>query len=177
MSPARSPGMGGSPEVSFGQEGGCFSGDENKGPASPARLPLSNRSANEGLFLYPNGDCPSPSSTVAATVHDFAVKRERPVPLPSGGEGQSKRFGASPEHFRSSNDDPSRSSSIEYGSQRWSSREREELSREKQRSKKKKRSILKKLLATKSNADDRRSTLPDFAEAAVPKRSSSPGFD
>ncbi|KAL9178747.1 hypothetical protein ACHAXT_003878 [Thalassiosira profunda] len=178
MSPARSRGMQGSPEVSFGQEGGCFGGDEN-GPTSPARLPLSNRSANEGLFLYPNSDCPSPSSTVAATVHDFAVRRERPVPLPSGGEGQSKRFGASPEHFRTSNDDPSRSGSIEYGSQRWSSREREELSRKKQRSKKEKRSIKKKLLATKQKTDKKRpsTSLDHLDYTENPVRSSSPGFD
>ena len=70
-------------------------GKENT--SSNARTPLSARA-----ILH------SPSSTVAATVAEFAVPRqkngitwktERPVPVPSGSAGQNKRLGGSPEYF------------------------------------------------------------------------------
>jgi hypothetical protein len=58
---------------------------------------------------------PSPSSTVAATVHEFAdpwrnKACDHPIPIPSGGVGQSKRFGISSTRT---------SSSISYPDQRF----------------------------------------------------------
>jgi hypothetical protein len=58
---------------------------------------------------------PSPSSTVAATVHEFAdpwrnKAYDHPIPIPSGGAGQSKRFGISSTRT---------SSSISYPDQRF----------------------------------------------------------
>ena len=67
-----------------------------------------NASSNSRTPLSAKATSYSPSSTVAATVAEFAVPRksnglawrlERPVPIPTGNAGQNKRLGGSPSHF------------------------------------------------------------------------------
>eukprot|EP00985_Skeletonema_marinoi_P032005 scaffold37998_cov157-Skeletonema_marinoi.AAC.2 len=73
-----------------------------------SRAGKENASSNSRTPLSAKASKYSPSSTVAATVAEFAVPRkqnglawraERPVPVPSGGAGQNKRLGGSPAHF------------------------------------------------------------------------------
>jgi len=67
-----------------------------------------NASSNSRTPLTANPTLYSPSSTVAATVAEFAAPRtthlqgwraERPIPVPTGSAGQNKRLGGSPDHF------------------------------------------------------------------------------
>ena len=115
--------------ISFEQGDNGFS--DNISQASHDRSPLSPKP----LFAYPNDNSvPSPASTVAATVHDFCAprikretlddRRDYPYPVPSGSDGQSKRLGLSALHVSADR----------------------QIHR---RTKKKRRSIEKKLLATK----------------------------
>ena len=150
--------------------------------SSPDRTPLSSRLStnNMALFMHPNS---SPSSTVAATVHDERTTRrkpqtkardeikEKPLPVRSGGVGQSKRFGVSPAPsifpsleplFSQSNNEQDQhtlADNIDYGAtdcfendpqqNQWNEEEEEEdRPRKRSRSKKEKRKIRKKLMAT-----------------------------
>ncbi|KAL3801865.1 hypothetical protein ACHAW5_003778 [Stephanodiscus triporus] len=157
-------------EFSFGPDNNDFSGGFD--PTSPTRMHLSTRpSGKQRTMLKHKDGFPSPSSTVAATVHEFTAPRQkmhiihegsdRPYPIPSGGAGQSKRFGVSSSHMSSSNDrhDELTSASVyqeaaegfERVSYRSSSNHSEgydDLTGKESRSKKKMRKIEKKLLAT-----------------------------
>ena len=105
----------GSNEILFGSN----DDDSSAGYDSPSLISsLWLEPLTEELSVDDTADrFPSPSSTVAATDHEFADPRrnkavmyDHPIPIPSGGVGQSKRFGISSTRT---------SSSISYPDQRF----------------------------------------------------------
>ncbi|KAK1745503.1 hypothetical protein QTG54_003427 [Skeletonema marinoi] len=147
-----------------------------------SRAGKENASSNSRTPLSAKASKYSPSSTVAATVAEFAVPRkqnglawraERPVPVPSGGAGQNKRLGGSPAHFEprgaSTKGDKSNDEAIEFmngadvssqnddsehnGSSRSGKRSRSSKGSKKNTSRKRKTKVEKKLLATIKTSD------------------------
>jgi hypothetical protein len=142
-----------------------------------------NASINSRTPLSAKATLYSPSSTVAATVAEFAVPRtkhglawraERPVPVPTGSAGQNKRLGGSPEHFQlrgaSNEEDESNDEPIDFmngadnssqndshqnaGSSRSGKRSRSSKDSKKSASRKHKtKNVEKKLLATIKTSD------------------------
>jgi len=147
-----------------------------------SRAGKENASSNSRTPLSAKASKYSPSSTVAATVAEFAVPRkqnglawraERPVPVPSGGAGQNKRLGGSPAHFEprgaSTKGDKSNDEAIDFmngadlssqnddsepnGSSRSGKRSRSSRGSNKNTSRKRKTKVEKKLLATIKTSD------------------------
>eukprot|EP00984_Skeletonema_dohrnii_P038311 scaffold41406_cov239-Skeletonema_dohrnii-CCMP3373.AAC.2 len=147
-----------------------------------SRAGKENASSNSRTPLSAKASKYSPSSTVAATVAEFAVPRasnglawraERPVPIPSGVAGQNKRLGGSPAHFEprgaSTKGDESNDEAIDFmngadlssqnddsepnGSSRSGKRSRSSKGSKKNTSRKRKTKVEKKLLATIKTSD------------------------
>mmetsp|Transcript_1744 Transcript_1744/g.2664 ORF Transcript_1744/g.2664 Transcript_1744/m.2664 type:complete len:323 (+) Transcript_1744:865-1833(+) len=147
-----------------------------------SRAGKENAPSNSRTPLSAKASKYSPSSTVAATVAEFAVPRtknglawraERPVPVPSGGAGQNKRLGGSPAHFEprgaSTKGDESNDEAIDFmngadlssqnddsepnGSSRSGKRSRSSKGSKKNTSRKRKTKVEKKLLATIKTSD------------------------
>jgi hypothetical protein len=141
-----------------------------------------NASSNSRTPLPAKATSYSPSSTVAATVAEFAVPRtsnglawrsERPVPIPTGNAGQNKRLGGSPTHFEpqgasqgvESNDESidfmngadfssQNDSSQHNGSSRSGKRSRTSKgSKGNKKTSRKRKNVEKKLLATTKTSD------------------------
>mmetsp|Transcript_8376 Transcript_8376/g.12614 ORF Transcript_8376/g.12614 Transcript_8376/m.12614 type:complete len:658 (+) Transcript_8376:750-2723(+) len=145
-----------------------------------SRAGKENASSNSRTPLSAKASKYSPSSTVAATVAEFAVPRtsnglawraERPVPVPSGVAGQNKRLGGSPAHFepRDASTSNSNDEAIDFmngadlssqnddsepnGSSRSGKRSRSSKGSKKNTSRKRKTKVEKKLLATIKTSD------------------------
>jgi len=150
-------------EVTFDQDDNCSSDRDIFSP--PGHTPLSTISPRHSrTHITQHGNFPSPTSTVNATVHDFKVPRrksqtfevrDRPFPISSG---RNKRIGITSDKISVSNqsnsgnvDSGTTPDGYEHQSRQLSSNQPagDDCPRYKSRSKKRRRSIEKKLLATK----------------------------